>query len=238
MAELIEKITTLDDAVLRNTVGLRLNFHAFDDLSDDPEDWHEAEVAADFAHRFAASELQYNAIDYVFDQRAWPQTRFSDGTFAAWYGSLELETTFHETVYHWQRLLADTPTLIDRKADQPLSHIRTVFGVQCQSSLVELRHQAEAFPFLLSKQSYQETQKVGAKLSEEGFPGLLFLSARTDHGSNLAVFNKNVLRFPWHQGDYLYQMAPDHWDEVKVTQYPDGQCVDVITLESDLFELS
>jgi len=211
----IEKITHLEgQIVFRNTVGLKLNFNAFDDLSDDPEDWKEAELAADFSNRFDCSESQYNAIDYVFDQRTWPVSRFGDGSFPIWYGSLELETSFYETAYHWQIFLKDSPGLISKKSAVMISSVRTVFSVKCQAALVDLREKIAEFPFLISPGDYQGTQSIGMKLAREGFPGLLFISARRQEGNNIAVFNKNILMTPTHFGDYIYQVDPKDLDNL------------------------
>jgi len=95
MNAVIDKIVGFDDLVLRNTIGLNPHRNDFDDLSEESSDWEVAETAVDFTERFTATELQYNVIDFVFEQRNWPKSRFSDGTFATWYGSIELETTFH-----------------------------------------------------------------------------------------------------------------------------------------------
>ena len=215
----IEKIANFDEQVLRNIIGLNLNLNAFDDLSDDPLDWKEAGLAADFSNRFGLSELQYNAIDYVFDIRAWPKSRFGNGDFPVWYGSLELETSFYETTYHWLQFLKNSPGLIKKKSQKPICNIRTVFSVQCQSSLVDLREKTKEVPSLISKNNYQDTQRIGSKLAKEGFPGLIALSARITPGSNLAVFNKQVLKSPQHQGDYLYQVQPNNLLEVEIFDY-------------------
>ena len=53
MDNVIERVTNFDAPVLRNTIGLKLGFNLFDDLSDDPLDWQEAELASDFTNRFS-----------------------------------------------------------------------------------------------------------------------------------------------------------------------------------------
>ncbi|MDF1655609.1 MAG: RES family NAD+ phosphorylase [Coxiellaceae bacterium] len=228
MLNIINKITNLDDIAFRNTIGVQLNINHFDDLSDDPLDWQQAEMAADFSNRFSFDELQYNAINYIFSQRTWPSSRFGSGNYAVWYGCLALETTFYETIYHWKRFLADAPSLINANASKPVCNIRTVFSVHCQSALIDLRQQTSKMPALISKGSYTKTQDIGSRLYNQGFPGLLARSARQSSGTNVAVFNQRILNAPQHQGDYLYQIQPKQLTEVEIFDMHSNKLINTI----------
>lgn len=216
MDEVIEKVVGYDGKILRNTVIASSKFNVFDDLSDDPSDWAVAKVATDFAYRFSATKLQYNAIDYVFDQSTWAKSRFCDGTFPVWYGSKELKTTFYETVYHWKQFILDSPELLETSKNETIYTMRTVFSAVCESTLIDLRDKAEAFPYLISKDNYENTQNLGVKLAEDGFPGLITYSARLNGGVNFAVFNKSVLKSPGLEGDYLYQIIPGSFNRISI----------------------
>ena len=219
MGDAIEKITRFNETVFRNTVGINLGSNAFDDLSDNPSDWAEAERATDFSDRFTVSELQYNAIDYVFNQRGWYRSRFSDGSFPVWYGSMELTSTFYETVFHWKRFMADSSGLLRAAGGEPVYHARTVFNVSCQSTLVDFREKVSEFPFLVSKDNYSKTQDLGLQLFHEGLPGLISQSARYEAGTNIIVFKKKSLKDPAHQGDYLYWLDPTDSQRVEVLDF-------------------
>ena len=219
MSEILEKIIGFNDVSFRNTVAIDLDYNCFDDLSDDPKDWAEAAQATDFSNRFSISDLQYNAIDYVFCQKEWHQSRFGDGSFPVWYGSMELVSTFHETVYHWRRFINDATNILSAAKGDPILHARTVFNVTCQSTLVDLREKVTSFPFLVSKGGDKAAQNLGAKLAGEGLPGLVSQSARYDAGTNLVLFRKEALRSPSYQGDYLYQLNPLKPGAVEVLDY-------------------
>lgn len=219
MSEMLEKIIGFDEVSFRNTVGIDLDYNCFDDLSDDPKDWAEAAQATDFSNRFSISDLQYNAIDYVFCQKKWHRSRFGNGSFPVWYGSMELVSTFHETAYHWRCFINDATEILSVAKGEPILHARTVFNVTCQSTLVDLREKATNFPFLISKKGGKDAQSLGAKLSGEGFPGLVSQSARYNKGTNLVIFRKEALSSPSYQGDYLYQLDPMKAGVVEVLDY-------------------
>lgn len=219
MFEEIKSITNFDDQAMRNIIALKLGKSLFDDLSDDPLDWEVAESSVTFENRFTRSELEFNVIDYIFERRFHSETRFSDGSFPVWYASLDLETTFYETVYHWKKFLNQTPDLINSKNSDPIYCSRSVFTTECHSSLVDLRGQIKNHPSLVSKESYQDTQSIGLKLAKEGFPGIVTKSARRASGTNLAIFNKSVLKSPSLFGDYIYAITPENPSIVEVQKY-------------------
>lgn len=219
MFEEINSVTNFDGQAIRNIIGLKLQMNPFDDLSDDPLDWKEAEMATDFHNRFSLSELEYNVIRYVFDQHRHQESRFSDGSFPVWYGALELETTFYESIYHWKRFLAFSSKELISETNEPIYCARSAFKASCKSTLIDLRDQTITNPSLISNDSYQDTQSIGLKLSKEGFPGLITKSARHTSGTNLAIFKHNVLSSPAHYGDYLYELMPDDPSNILIRDF-------------------
>lgn len=104
--------------VARNIVSLRQSQDLFDDLTDDPVAWLLAQKVEDevkpppyrsgtpvIDRPFEDAEW-FNAIIWPF--KHWQSSRFSDGSHGVWYGSESVETTVHESSYHWYRgLLGD-----------------------------------------------------------------------------------------------------------------------------------
>ena len=98
--------------LFRNIISTRQSQDLFDDLSDDPDDWHTA-IHLEMAFKPPHYESNQPIIDRPFEEAAYleaiqfpfdhlGESRFSKGTFGVWYGSEQLETTIHETVYHWK----------------------------------------------------------------------------------------------------------------------------------------
>ena len=108
----------------------------------------------------------------------WHATRYSDGLrYGVWYGSLELETTVHETLYHWHRFVTDSFPL-----DREIVGERRVFQVRCEAILIDLRS-AQASRAWSTGNDYGFTQQLGSYLSQRAQSGLLAPSARwAGHG--------------------------------------------------------
>ena len=87
-------------------------------------------------------------ITYPFANFNGHATRFSDGLrYGVWYGSLDLETTVYETVYHRHRFLQDSFAGEDR----PVRSERRVFEVRCDAILLDLRGKERDEPRLLDR---------------------------------------------------------------------------------------
>ena len=200
--------------LMRNIVSLRVSENLFDDLSAAAEDW-DAAIALERMSKpqlFASplpvihrpfEEAHWNdAIAFPF--RHWLRSRYSDGSYGVWYGSDAVETTVHETVYHWRQGL-----LADAGYDQPGIRIeRKLYRVRCDAALVDLRPALKRFPALVHPADYTLTQQVGAKLRHEGHPGLVSKSARCE-GEVCAVFNAQVLSNPRAVGYLSYTTTQD-----------------------------
>lgn len=222
---LFDRLIEIEDVLLRNTNAARIHKNVFDDLSDQPTDWKEAEKISKENHH----DVELYAIGYVFKRERWLPSRFSDGSFPVWYGSLDVDTTFHETIFHWRdNLLADADFL---DKEFPIYAVRRVFQVECHSSLVDIRSKVTEYPFLTEKNRscYEQTQPIGIKCVKDGLPGLLSLSARTPQvGTNAAIFNQKCLSKPAYFNDYLYELLPNNQHMVRVKNYATGELITTI----------
>ena len=127
LLDLLSEPTQYRDDLYRNIKTCRDGQHLFDDLTDNASDF-------DIANKFealtripaAAPTIERpfdDTIEYPFNNLA--VTRFSDGSFGVFYGSLELETTISETIYHWLGFLNDSDFLT-REMTIPILYIHTI----------------------------------------------------------------------------------------------------------------
>jgi len=188
--------------VARNIVSLRVSQDLFDDLTEDPGEWLLAQKVEDevkpppyrsrtpvIDRPFEDAEW-FNAIAWPF--KHWQASRFSDGAYGVWYGSDSIETTVHESAYHWYKgLLSDAG--FDR---QDVIAERKAYKVACSAALLDLRGASNEHADLLHPSDYAFCQSVGARIHREGHPGLLIPSVRRAAGENVAIFNADVLSNP------------------------------------------
>lgn len=194
-AELIREVADYHGDLVRNIQTIRVSQDLFDDLSAERADQAVA-IAAEAAGRIPSeSPLITRPFDYgtvitfPFANFNGHGTRFSDGLrYGVWYGSLELETTVYETVYHRHRFLMDSYA----NEDRPVRNERRVFDVQCDAILIDLRGKEASERRLVDRASYAYTQPLGAYLQAQGTNGLLVKSARCD-GLNGAIFRAEAL---------------------------------------------
>lgn len=190
---LLDTSVDFHDDLVRNIPGIRESQHLFDDLSNDPIDWDIA-IAAEreppAASALITRPFDYGTvIGYSFESAHWVATRFSAGThYGVWYGSLDVETTVYETAWHWYRFVSDSFGADDRD----IVTDRRVFDVRCDALLVDLRGKEAAFPWLVSRSSYADTQRLGAYVYAQDGNGLVVRSARCD-GINAAVLRPQRL---------------------------------------------
>ena len=185
--------------VMRNIVSIRESQDLFDDLSDDPAEWALAQQIEDeikpttyrsrtpVIDRPFEDAAWFGAIQWPFEH--WQASRFSDGLFGVWYGSDSVETTVHESAYHWVRgLLRDAGFNQEAVIGE-----RKVYSVACDAALVDFRSAVQNYPQLLHVTDYLFPQSVGARLHREGHPGLLIPSVRRPEGENFVILNPVVL---------------------------------------------
>jgi len=178
--------------LVRNIKGIRVSQDLFDDLARDPADRAVA-IAAESATRLpSAAPLITRPFDYgtvitfPFVPQNWHATRYSDGLhYGVWYGALELETTVHETLYHWHRFVSDSFAL-----EREIVGERRVFLVRCEAILIDLRKARE--PRLVDRTDYSFTQQLGGYLAQRAQSGLLAPSARAP-GTAAAILRPEVL---------------------------------------------
>jgi hypothetical protein len=207
-ADLLSANVDFHDDLVRNIPGSRESQNLFDDLSSDRADW-EVAIAAEGAHRIATAAalitrpFDYGTvISYTFDASHWQATRFSDGSqYGVWYGSLAIETTVHETAWHWYRFVRDSFSGLDRD----IVTERRVFNVRCEALLIDLRAKEVAYPDLTSRTSYAFTHQVGRYVHEQDLNGLVVRSARCD-GINAAIFQPERLSNVRHRTYLTYRL--------------------------------
>lgn len=177
--KLVRQVADFHGDVVRNIKGIRVSQDLFDDLANDEADRAVA-IAAESATRIPSPAplitrpFDYGAvITYPFVPHNWHATRYSDGlAYGVWYGALELETTVHETLYHWHRFVTDSYPGLERE----IVGERRVFQVRCEAILIDVRKARE--PRLVDKTDYGFTQRLGRHLWQRGQSGLLAPSAR------------------------------------------------------------
>lgn len=219
MEALIRKVAVFDGDLMRNIKGIRVSQDLFDDLSAHASDRAVAVAAESAARTPSAAPLITRPFDYgtvityPFVPHNWQATRYSDGLhYGVWYGALELETTVHETVYHWHRFVMDSFAALERD----IVGERRVFQVHCDAVLIDLRDVAE--PRLTDRRDYSFTWQVGRFLSERGQSGLLARPARSS-GTTAAIFRPVVLRDVRDLCFLTYRMNPAR-DTVTVERTP------------------
>lgn len=201
----------------RNIVSLRESRNLFDDLSGDPAEQTLAQQVESAVkpqpyrsptpviHRPFEEAEWFNAIGWPFQH--WQSSRYSDGSFGAWYGADSVEATVYETAYHWYHgLLLDA----EGYAAEAVAIERRVYNVACRALVLDLRARVDKFPALLHRSDYAFTQHVGARLQREGHPGLIAPSVRHPAGLCYVVFNPAVLSRPRVNCMLTYRLQGGH----------------------------
>lgn len=195
---LFEKSVDYSKDVLRNIRSIKKSQHLFDDLSDDPLNWDAANLLDLQTHPVLthASVIQRgfdysknDFIDYPFEHIT--ASRYSDGSFACWYGSETLETTIYETRYHFVQEIFSAWELFS--SQQSVKIDRRVALVHCSGLAFDLSHKAEAFPGLVDPVNYTYCQEIGERIAREGHPLLIAPSARLAGGINTVAFSSQTL---------------------------------------------
>jgi hypothetical protein len=227
--DLIRKVVDFHDDLLRNIKTIRRSQALFDDLSDDPQDQAVA-AAAEAADRIASAAplisrpFDYGTvITYPFVNFNGHITRFSDGLhYGVWYGSLDIETTVYETVFHWHRFVMDSYSAEDRA----IRGERRVFSVRCDAILIDLRGKHRREPGLVDRQNYSFTQPLGRYVKNQGQNGLLVKSARAD-GVTAAILRPEVLSNVRDVCHLTYFLNPQK-DAIRVERAPGKLLVEVV----------
>jgi hypothetical protein len=219
--ELIDTALDLHADLTRNIKTIREAQALFDDLSSDGADWDVAIAAEGQEHIASAAPLITRPFDYgavitfPFVPQHWQETRFSDGLhYGVWYGSLDLDTTVYESIYHWRRFIADSFA----EEDRMIVGERRVFDVKCDAIVIDLCGKETRFPGLTDRNSYSYTQGLGRYLHAQGQNGVLVHSARAA-GTNAAILRPDVLSSVRDRCYLTYRTNPTR-DEVSVEREP------------------
>lgn len=131
-------------------------------------------------------------------------TRYGDGTFGVWYGSLDVNTSIFETAY-----LMIKQELAPEHEEMSIKRDRRVYKIFCDGVLVDLREKDNDFPSIISEE-YTFTQSVGQRLRY--MPGLIAPSARCRRthniqciAANAVIFNINILNDYAEHVDLIYE---------------------------------
>ena len=194
MEALFEKNVSFDDDVKRNIVSLKVSEDLFDDLYNGEPNCKaiamavEARVKQDAPNGVISRGFHYTTgIMYPFESENYQRTRFSDGSFGCWYGSLDLETTIYETAFHNMKDILGTAGI-----SEIIYREGAIYNIHCKGILLDFRGQETKCPQLV-KEDYAFTQQIGRRLSNEGHPGLLTSSARKPGGVNIVAFSEKIL---------------------------------------------
>ena len=219
--ELIGDAIDFHGDLFRNIQTIRVSQNLFDDLSEEPADRAVATAAEALGRIPSEAPLITRPFDYgtvitfPFANFNGQGTRFSDGLhFGVWYGSIELETTVYETVYHRHRFVQDSFAAEDRV----IKNERRVFEVRCDAILMDLRGKERTDKRLVDRASYAYTQPLGSYLRKQGTSGLLVQSARYA-GVNGAIFRPETLSSVRDVCYLTYLMNPKE-DLVRVERTP------------------
>ena len=113
-------------------------------------------------------------------------SRFSDGSYGAFYAARELETAVAETAFHRERFM--------RATDQSRMELdMRVYAVELDGRLHDLRGREASLPLVYSRDSYGPAQELAKRLRDEGSDGLAYDSGRHDRGECAAVFRPRLL---------------------------------------------
>ena len=197
---LFDKTADFSGQPYRNITTLRESEDLFDDLTGGDE--AASAIAAEAEMRVKDHPVRRDPkiiqrgfdytrsiIDYPFKNEPYLSTRFGDGTYGVWYGSLEMKTTVFETGFHMIKAEGAVEGL-----DEVVVRERAVYRVKCSAILIDLRGKQSSFPKLVAN-NYGFTQQIGQRMNREGHPGLLAPSSRYK-GTNIVIFNPDVLSDP------------------------------------------
>lgn len=194
---LFDKTADYTGQPYRNITTLRESEDLFDDLTDGDE--NASAIAAEAEMRVKdrsvlrdpkiihrGFDYTRSIIEYPFKNEPYLFTRFGDGTYGVWYGSLEMKTTVFETGFHMIKAERAVEGL-----DEVVVRERAVYRVQCRAILIDLRGKQKSFPELVAD-NYGFSRQIGQRMNREGHPGLLAPSSRYN-GTNMVIDRKSVV---------------------------------------------
>lgn len=190
MNELVERLQIYRDNAYRNVVKVAEDFA---NIATNAAEQNAINIALRLIGKTETTnpdnDFYYTtAIGFPFLNYA--ASRFSDGSFPVWYGSVDADTTIYETAYHM--LLNERN--VEHTSNEIIYRDRIIYTVICDAVLVDITSKLKKFPELTSDH-YQFTQTVGKFIQTRGMQGILSKSARHD-GINLNIFKQSTLTSP------------------------------------------
>jgi hypothetical protein len=133
-------------------------------------------------------------------------TRFTDGTYGAYYAAESLETAIAETRHHSEIFLRATK-------EAPTEQEKRCYVADVSCELHDIRTQRRDLPDIYDPVSYSTSQKLGRRLRDAGSNGIAFESVRRTGGECVAVFRPRLVQNV-RQGVHLRYA----WDGTSITR--------------------
>jgi hypothetical protein len=134
-------------------------------------------------------------------------SRFSDGSYGAYYAALDLETAVAEVSFHRAEFLSRTR---EPAIEVDMRNYRTTV----QAIVADLRGvAAEAAAGVYAPDSYIAGQALGRRLREAGSLGVAYDSVRRSGGQCVALFKPRAITPPVRQGEHVSLV----WDGVRIS---------------------
>lgn len=113
-------------------------------------------------------------------------SRFTDGTFGAFYAANDLDTAVAETKHHRERFM--------RATNQGRMEVdMRVYLVDLVTALHDLRGRRTEFPLVYHNDNYAAGQHLAATLRKDGSNGIAYDSVRRQGGECAAAFRPRLL---------------------------------------------
>lgn len=120
-------------------------------------------------------------------------SRFTDGSFGAYYGARELRTAIAETVYHRERFLSAT-----EEPDTELTMRQYI------NSVALPMHDIRGNAALHDPDDYRASQQEAERLRKLGSHGLMYHSVRDPGGECIAALRPTAVTIPAQGGHFRY----------------------------------
>ena len=113
-------------------------------------------------------------------------SRFTDGSYGAFYAASDLETAIAETKHHRERFMRAT-------AQARMELDMRVYLVDLAGDMHDLRSLEPVFPLVYCKDDYTASRHLASTLRKEGSSGIAYDSVRRKGGECVAAFQPSVL---------------------------------------------
>lgn len=114
-------------------------------------------------------------------------TRFTDGSFGAYYAAESIDTAIAETRFHAENFLRAT-------REEPLELEKRCYVADVACELHDLRTRRVELPDIYDPESYAASQKLGRALREADSNGVAFESVRRAGGECVALFRPRLVQ--------------------------------------------